>query len=66
MYAETDHECNLAPQPKKTVRVKLWLLVWPNGVVTVFYKEGEAITNAKNHGFALIPIDREVTEGDGL
>ncbi len=65
MYAETDHECNLAPPPKKTVRVKAWLMVWPNGVVTVFYKEGEAITNAKNHGFALIEIDREVTEGGG-
>jgi hypothetical protein len=66
MYTHKDTGNNLAPQPKKTVRVKLWLLVWPNGVVTVFYKEGEAITNAKNHGFALIPIDREVTEGDGL
>lgn len=57
---------NLAPPPKKTVRVKAWLLVWPNGVVTVFYKEGEAITNAKKHGFALLPIDREVEEREGL
>jgi hypothetical protein len=66
MYANTDHGLNLAPPPKKTVRVKAWLLVWPNGVVTVFYKENDAIINAKNHGFALIEIDREVTEGEGL
>jgi len=66
MYAETDHKCNLAPPPKKTVRVKAWLLVWPNGVVTVFYNENDAIINAKKHGFALMPIDREVEEGEGL
>jgi hypothetical protein len=66
MYNPTDSPRNLAPPPKKTVRVKAWLLVWPNGVVTVFYKENDAIINAKNHGFALIPIDREVTEGEGL
>jgi hypothetical protein len=66
MYAEHDHKCNLAPPPKKTVRVKAWLLVWPNGVVTVFYKENDAALNAKKHGFALIPIDREVEEGEGL
>ena len=28
--------------------------------------ESEAIANAKKHGFALVPIDREVTEGEGL
>jgi len=66
MYAETDHECNLAPPPKKTVRVQLWLIVWPIGSVAVFYKESDAITNAKKHGFALIEINREVTEGEGL
>jgi hypothetical protein len=66
MYAETDHKCNLAPPAKKTVRVKVWLMVWPNGVVTVFYHKNDAINNAKQHGFALIEIDREVEEGDGL
>jgi hypothetical protein len=66
MYANTDHGLNLAPPPKKTVRVQAWLMVWPSGGITVYYKENEAISSAKKHGFALIPIDREVTEGDGL
>jgi hypothetical protein len=66
MYAETNHECNLAPPPKKTVRVQAWLMVWPTGAVTVFYREEEAVFNTKKHGFALIPIDITVTEGDGL
>jgi len=66
MYGQKHHPCNLAPPPKKTVRVKVWLLVWPNGVITAFYNENDAIINAKNHGFALIEINREVTEGEGL
>jgi hypothetical protein len=66
MYASSDHECNLAPAPKKTVRVQAWLLVSPNGYIAPLYDESDAIINAKKHGFALIPIDREVTEGEGL
>ena len=57
---------NLAPPPKKTMRVEAWLMVWPVGTVTVFYNERDAIANAKKHGFALIEINREVTEGEGL
>ena len=66
MFLESNDLLNLAPPPKKTVRVKAWLLVWPNGVITAFYNENDAIINAKNHGFALIEINREVTEGEGL
>jgi hypothetical protein len=66
MFAGKDHECNLAPPPKKTMRVKVWLMVWPNGVITVFFHENDAIANTKKKGFALLPIDREVTEGEGL
>jgi hypothetical protein len=66
MFAGKDHECNLAPPPKKTVRVKVWLMVWADGGVSVFFHEDEAISSAKKHGFAVIPIDREVTEGEGL
>jgi hypothetical protein len=66
MYAHTDHGLNLAPQSKKTVRVQAWLLVSPNGYIAPLYDESEAIANAKKHGFALVPIDREVTEGEGL
>jgi hypothetical protein len=57
---------NLAPPPKKTVRVQVWLMVWPNHAITVFYKKADAVINAKKNGFALIEIDREVTEGEGL
>jgi hypothetical protein len=41
-------------------------MVWPVGSVTVFYNEFHAALNAKKHGFAIIKIDREVTEGEGL
>jgi len=66
MFLEENDALNLAPPPKKTALVKAWLMVWPNGVITVFYNENDAIINTKKHGFALIPIDREVTEGEGL
>jgi hypothetical protein len=66
MYGQKHHPCNLAPPPKKTVRVKVWLMIWPVGTVTVFYREDEAVFNARKNGFALIEIDREVTEGEGL
>ena len=57
---------NLALPPKKTVRVQAWLMVWSNGGVTVFHDENQAIIDTKKHGFALIEIDREVEEGEGL
>jgi hypothetical protein len=57
---------NLAPPPKKKVRVKAWLMIWSNGGVTVFHDEHQAIIDTKKHGFALIEIDREVEEGEGL
>lgn len=66
MFAHTDHGLNLAPPPRKTVRVKVWLMVWPSGGITNYYREDEAINNTKKNGFALIEIDREVTEGEGL
>jgi hypothetical protein len=66
MHATTDHPRNLAPPPKKKVRVLRWLMVWPNGGITVHFLKNEAIANTKKHGFALIEIDREVEEGEGL
>jgi hypothetical protein len=66
MHGDTDHPRNLAPPPKKTVRVKVWLMIWSNGGITVYHNENDAIVNTVKHGFALLPIDREVTEGDGL
>ena len=64
--AETDHEYNLAPPPKKTVRVKRWMVVYSNGTTCTFSEKDEAINEAKQSGFSLLEIDREVTEGEGL
>jgi hypothetical protein len=66
MYAETDHPCNLAPPPKKTVRVQRWMAVYPSGSTETFLCKAEAIMEVNKFGFALIEIDREVTEGEGL
>jgi hypothetical protein len=66
MYAETNHDCNLAPPPKKTVQVKRWMVVYPSGSTQTFFCKAEAIAEANKFGFALIEIDREVTEGEGL
>jgi hypothetical protein len=66
MYCEFNSPHNLAPPPKKTVRVQAWLMVWPNGSVAVFFREDEAVFTARKHGFALLLIDREVEEGEGL
>ena len=66
MYAHTDHGLNLAPPPKKTVRVQAWLVVYANGCSCKFHDKADAIVEAKALGFALIEIDREVTEGEGL
>jgi len=66
MYAETHHPYNLAPPPKKTVRVERWMVVYPSGSTQTFTDQAAAISEANKFGFALIPIDREVTEGEGL
>jgi len=59
---------NLAPPPKKTVWVRGWLVVFANGKTLYFgYNDKDtAVTEANVRGFALIPIDRKVTEGEGL
>jgi hypothetical protein len=68
MYSELNPLQNLAPPPKKTVRVRGWLVVYANGKTCNFgYSDRErAITEANLRGFALIEIDREVEEGEGL
>ena len=68
MYAHTDHGLNLAPPSKKTIRVRRWLVVFANGKTLCFgYSDKDtAVTEANVRGFALIEIDREVTEGEGL
>ena len=56
----------LAPPPKKTVRVRRWMVVYSNGTTCTFSEKDEAINEAKQSGFSLLEIDREVTEGEGL
>jgi hypothetical protein len=48
--------------------VRGWLVVYANGKTCSFgYSDKDrAITEANLRGFALIEIDREVTEGEGL
>ncbi len=66
MWATTDHPNNLAPPPKKKVRVKSWLVVYANGGMCRFDNLHDALSQARLIGFALIEIDREVEEGEGL
>jgi hypothetical protein len=65
MYASIDHPYNLAPPPKKTVLVRRCLVVHQNGMSSLYFDRQKAIAVEKDI-FALIPIDREVTEGEGL
>jgi hypothetical protein len=66
MYAMHGHPQNLAPPPKKTVRVKACILVYEDGS-TISTSSGESdLSEAKKHAFALVKFDREVTEGEGL
>jgi hypothetical protein len=66
MFAINNSPNNLAPPPKKKVRVKCWLVVYPNGNTCRYSDEQSAIVEANRLGFALIEIDREVEEGEGL
>ena len=68
MYAETDHGHNLAPPPKKTVRVRCWLNVYSDGTVNRYWSRLDADNSigVTYNRIACIEIDREVTEGEGL
>jgi len=66
MFLEVNDALNLAPPAKKTVRVYKAMVVYANGSTCVFSLQSEAIAEANQYGFALIEIDREVTEGEGL
>ena len=66
MYSELNHPGNLALPPKKTILVQRWIAVYPSGSTETFLCKAEAIKEVNKFGFALIEIDREVTEGEGL
>jgi hypothetical protein len=65
-YASSDNPGNLAPPPKKTLRVQRWLVIYKSGLTRVVLDKADATAEAKAFGFALIEIDREVEEGEGL
>jgi hypothetical protein len=57
---------NLAPPPKKTMRVQACILVYEDGSTISTSSEESDLDEAKKHAFALVKFDREVTEGEGL
>jgi hypothetical protein len=69
MYGEIDSPYNLAPPPKKTVRVQeSWLVIFPRGHAYIFFSEQSAKNEAyEKRAFAVKKIEPfEVTEGEGL
>jgi hypothetical protein len=66
MYASSDNPGNLAPPPKKTVRVQACILVYEDGSTISTSSDESDLDEAKKHAFALVKFDREVTEGEGL
>ena len=64
--AETDHGYNLAPPPKKTVRVQLWINVYADGHHAIHASSESALAGGEHARFACIEIDLEVEEGEGL
>jgi hypothetical protein len=57
---------NLAPPPKKTVRVQAWLNVDGNSGWRFWHSKELAHAWAHANRIACVPIDITVTEGEGL
>ena len=57
---------HLDPPPKKKVRVRRWAVIYSDGSASFSFTKDEATKHAKKHGFALLEIDIEVEEGEGL
>jgi hypothetical protein len=66
MFLESNDLLNLAPPPKKTVRVKAWLNVDANGGWRFWHSKPHAEGWASSNRIACKEIDIEVTEGEGL
>ena len=65
-YTTTGYAKNLAPPPKKTLRVRLWANVYEDGSMFSYPTKKQADDSAQYGRFACIEIDREVEEGEGL
>ena len=66
MFLESNDLLNLAPPPKKTVRVKAWLNVDGNSGWRFWHSKELAHAWAHANRIACVPIDITVTEGEGL
>ena len=68
VYATKGTGLDLAPPPKKTVRVRCWLNVYSDGTVNRYWSRLDADNSigVTYNRIACIEIDREVTEGEGL
>jgi hypothetical protein len=65
MWSASDHHLNLAPPQRKTMLVRKWLVIHQNGTISLYFDRQKAIA-VEGDIFALIEIDREVEEGEGL
>ena len=66
MYAQIDSDFNLAPPPKKTVRVMAAFNCYPDGTFAWHASREFADRGASLHRIACKEIDIEVEEGEGL
>jgi hypothetical protein len=66
MYPQNEHWFDLAPPPKETMRVKVWIIVYESGFHDLRYSRKAALAGGEHARFALIEIDREVTKGEVL
>ena len=64
MYASHDNPCNLAPPPKKTVRLEGWLNIYDDNSANFFDRREDA--DEEDGRSACIPFGITVTEGEGL
>lgn len=64
--APKDYAMNLAPPQKKKIRVHCFANVYADGDVFTYGARKFADESSRKDRFALIEIDREVEEGEGL
>jgi hypothetical protein len=66
MFLEENDAMNLAPPPKKKVRVTAAFNVYPDGTFSHHYNREQADRGAGDTRIACQEIDIEVEEGEGL
>jgi hypothetical protein len=65
-FGDNENPFNLAPPPKKKVRVRRWLNVDADGTVSFYDLRGKADIHRFSDRIACKEIDIEVEEGEGL